>query len=131
MKIEIFTFCEGASVDSAGKLSLLAGFDRIWPTSLPCNFSSYVAVRLRFDQSELGTHVFKISFVDSDGKDAMPPMEQKMPVESLPNELSGIVVTKLHFQGRLSRYEDYSLMLSIDGHPTASIPLHVRNPAQK
>ena len=76
MHVEIFTLCDAATVDGAGKLNILGSFDRLSAASEPIvHMQCALALKLRFARIEEGQKRFRLTFVDSDGKAVMQPLE--------------------------------------------------------
>ncbi len=55
MKIEIFTLCDAATTDAAGKLNILGSFDRLNAVQAPITHPQCaLAIKLRFERVEEG-----------------------------------------------------------------------------
>src|SRR5580658_6227227 len=69
MNIEVFSLCDAATVDMAGELSVLGGFDTMWMANIPAVYPQWsIALRIRFQNMERGEHRVSVNFVDLDGK---------------------------------------------------------------
>jgi len=127
MKVEIFTLCDAATVDAAGKLNILGSFDRLNAKEAPITHPQCaLALKLRFETAEQGQKRIRIAFVDSDGGSVMPTLEATTQVQFRPGDSS--VTTSLVLiiqQLKLPRFEEYSIDLTVDDHHVASIPLLV------
>ena len=76
MHVEIFTLCDAATVDAAGKLNILGSFDNLSAASEPIvHMQCALALKLRFARIEEGQKRFRLAFVDSDGKAVMQPLD--------------------------------------------------------
>ncbi len=128
MKVEIFTVCDAATADSGGKLNVLGSFDRINANGVPVTHPlCALAIKMRFERLEEGQKRIGISFVDSDGKPIMPPLEAATQVVFPPGESSVTACLVLQLQQlKLPNFGEYSVDLAVDGRHEASIPLFVR-----
>src|SRR5205823_601649 len=127
MKVEIFTLCDAATVDAAGKLNILGSFDRLFAREAPVMHPQCaLAVKLRFERVEEGRKRIRIAFVDSDGASVMPTLDATTEVQFRGNEPSVTVPLALVIhQLRLPTFGDYSIDLAIDDRHEASIPIVV------
>ena len=128
MKVEIFTLCDAATLDAAGKLNILGSFDRLSAREEPIvHPQCTLAIKLRFERVEEGQKQIRIAFVDQDGVSIMQSVEATTQVQFQNNDSSATVSLALNIQQlRLPRFDDYSIDLAIDGRQEASIPLSVR-----
>ncbi len=132
MKVEIFTLCDAATVDSSNRLNILGSFDRIFAKQTPITYPlCALAVKLRFEKIEAGNKTLKISFVDTDGKHVLPTLNQTFTVQAVKDVLTAshclvLVIQQLKFEN----YGDYSIDLAIDGRHEGSIPLYIRKKSQ-
>jgi hypothetical protein len=128
MNIQVAVLCDAATDDN-GKLNLLGAFDTIYTQQLPAvHPQCSVALRVTFSSSDEGKHQLQLNFVDADGRSIMPNLPP-IPVEvALPEDMHfGTRNFIINFQQM--RFENpglYSIDLSLDGEPQASIPLLVR-----
>ncbi len=54
MKVEIFTLCDAATIDAAGKLNVLGSFDRLNSPAEPItHMHCALAIKLRFEMELL------------------------------------------------------------------------------
>jgi len=130
MNVEIFTLCDAATVDTAGKLNILGSFDRLSASAEPIvHMHCALALKLRFDRIEEGQKKFRLAFVDSDGAAVMPPLDGTVEVRFQGNDSTSTVSMALGIQQlKLPRFGEYSIDLAIDGRHEASIPLFVKQP---
>jgi len=127
MTVEIFTLCDAATTDAAGKLNLLGSFDRLNATQAPVMHAQCaLAIKLRFKRVEEGAKAIRIDFVDEDGKSVMPTLNANAQVKFGPNDLTATasLVLLIH-QLKLPKFGEYSIDLAVDGHDAGSIPLTV------
>jgi hypothetical protein len=128
MNIQVAVLCDAAT-DENGKLNLLGSFDTIYARELPATHPQCaVALRVTFLAGDEGKREMKLTFVDADGRGIMPAIP--IPVEvSLPEDMHFgtrnfiINIQQLKFE----QPGLYSVDLSLDGRPQASIPLLVKH----
>jgi len=117
MQIEIFTFCDSAQV-YAGKAVISGAFNQIIVKQLPLCISMTLAVRIAFEQNELGNKKLKFCIFGPDGK----PIMSDFNVEATPGASTGkrdllttldlnIGLTNLIF----TQTGVYTIQMSIDG----------------
>ncbi|HEX4086133.1 MAG TPA: hypothetical protein VHY22_14555 [Chthoniobacteraceae bacterium] len=127
MEIQVAVLCDSA-VDYAGKLCLMGSFDTIVTPVLPAlHPQCSVALRILFRKEEEGPHTVSVLFVDEDGHSIVPPMETSFDVE-LPHDLffaTRNLILNLQ-QLPFAKAGAYSIDISADNRPMASIPLQVR-----
>ena len=131
MRVEIFTLCDAATLDAAGKLNILGSFDRLNAREEPIvHPQCALAIKLRFERIEEGQKQIRIAFVDQDGAAFMQNLDATTEVRFDGDDPSATVSLALNIQQlRLPRFDEYSIDLAVDGRQEASIPLFVR-PAQ-
>jgi hypothetical protein len=129
MNIQVAVLCDAATDDN-GKLNLLGAFDTISTPQLPAvHPQCSVALRVTFFSADEGKHNLKFNFVDADGRSIMPNFPA-LPVEvALPEDI--------HFGTRnfivniqQLKFENpglYSIDITLDDQPQASIPLLVKH----
>ncbi len=127
MRIEIFALCDAATGD-LGKLSILGAFDAIWTAKTPAvHPQCTIALRARFERIEREEHKVVVHFVDSDGKNVIPPAQGVITINFADEQTSGAANLILNIQGlKLERFGEYSIDLAIDGQQKASLPLFVK-----
>ena len=128
MKVEVFTLCKAATIDSSGSLSILSTFDTITATQIPIVYPTCsLAVRLRFDKIEEGNKTLKLSFIDADGKKVLHTIEKSFTISIPSNSSTGSISFPLLLQQiKLKTFGDYSINLAMDGDLVADVPLCVR-----
>lgn len=128
MRVEIFTLCDAATLDAAGKLNILGSFDRLNAREEPVvHPQCALAIKLRFERIEEGQKQIRIAFVDQDGASVMSNVEATTQVRFQDNDPSAAVSLAINIQQpRLPRFDEYSIDLAIDGRHEASIPLFVK-----
>jgi hypothetical protein len=127
MKVEIFTLCDAATTDAAGKLNILGSFDRLNAREAPVTHPQCaLALKLRFERLEEGQKRIRIAFVDSDGASVMPALDTTTQVQFRPDDSSATASLVLVIQQlKLPRFGEYSIDLAVDDRHEASIPLLV------
>ena len=130
MKVEIFTLCDAATTDAAGKLNILGSFDRLNAKEAPVTHPQCaLAIKLRFERLEEGPKRIRIAFVDSDGTSVMPTLDATTQVQFRPGDTSATTSLVLVIQQlRLPKFGEYSIDLAVDDRHEASIPLFVSAP---
>jgi hypothetical protein len=130
MKVEIFTLCDAATTDAAGKLNILGSFDRLNATQTPVMHPQCaLAIKLRFERVEEGTKSIRIQFVDADGKSVMPTLNTTSQVQFRPSDSTATASLVLVIQQlKLPKFGEYSIDLAVDGHHEGYIPLVVAPP---
>jgi len=128
MNVQIFTLCDAATLDTAGKLNILGSFDRLSGAAEPImHMHCALALKLRFERVEEGQKKLRLAFVDSDGTAVMPPIDGMAEVRFQDNDSSSSVSLALGIQQlKLPKFGEYSIDLAIDGRHEASIPLFVK-----
>jgi hypothetical protein len=131
MNVEIFTLCDAATLDTAGKLNILGSFDRLNAATEPIvHVHCALALKLRFERIEEGQKKFRLAFIDSDGTAVMPPLEGTVQVRFQDNDSSSTVSMALGIQQlKLPKFGEYSIDLAIDGRHEASVALFVKRSA--
>jgi hypothetical protein len=129
MKVEIFTLCDAATLDAAGKLNILGSFDRLNATTTPVvHAQCALAIKLRFQRIEEGQKRLRVTFIDQDGIAVMPSVEATTEVKFPGNDSSATISLAVNIQQlRLPRLdEEYSIDLAVDDRHEASVPLFVK-----
>jgi hypothetical protein len=134
MTIQVAVLCDAATDDN-GKLNLLGAFDTIYTQQLPAiHPQCSIALRVTFFSGDEGKHELRMNFVDADGASIMPDFP--------PIAVDVVLPEDMHFGTRnfivniqQLKFENpglYSIDVTLDGQPQASIPLLVRHnpPAQ-
>ena len=131
MKVEIFTLCDAATVDAAGKLNVLGSFDRLNAATAPVvHPQCALAIKIRFQRIEEGQKRLRVTFIDQDGVGVMPSIEATSDVKIPGNDSSATITFAVNIQQlKLPRTdEEYSIDLAIDDRHEASVPLFVKRP---
>lgn len=127
MVVEIFSICDAATSEG-GKLNLLGAFDAIHVRQFP-GVLGYcaVAIRLRFFAVEQGAHRVDVRFIDTDGKNVLPPAGGPLQVAFPEGQRSASFNIVLNIPGlKFEHPGDYSLELLVDGQGVSSLPLEVK-----
>jgi hypothetical protein len=128
MNIEVFSLCDAATADVAGKLNVLGAFDTIWSSKMPAVYPQCaIALRIRFEGMERGEHRVTVNFVDVDGKHIIPSAKGAVNINFPDEQRSGSANLVLNLQMlKLESYGEYSIDLTVDGRSESSLPLFVR-----
>jgi hypothetical protein len=129
MNIQVAVLCDAATDDN-GKLNLLGAFDTIQAPQMPAiHPQCAVALRVTFFSGDEGKHNFKLNFVDADGHSIMPDFPV-IPFEmTLPDDIH-FGTRNFLFNFQQLKFEEpglYSIDISLDDQPAASIPLLVKH----
>jgi hypothetical protein len=132
MNIEVFSLCDAATADVAGKLNVLGAFDTIWSSKMPAVYPQCaVALRIRFESMERGEHQVTVNFVNVDGKHIIPSAKGAVNINFPDDQRSGSANLVLNLQMlKLESYGEYSIDLTVDGRSEGSLPLLVRERKQ-
>jgi hypothetical protein len=128
MRVEIFTLCDAATVDTANKLNILGSFDRLNAKQEPVTHDQCsLVIKLRFERQEQGEKHVRITFLDSKGAPVMPTIEVTIHIK-FDSDLSSANVPLIVAirELRLPTYGDYSINLALDGEAVTSIPFFAR-----
>jgi hypothetical protein len=128
MNIEVFSLCDAATVDVAGKLNVLGAFDTIWSAKMPAVYPQCaIALRIRFENIEKGEHKVTVNFVNLDGKHIIPSANGTININFPQEQRSGSANLVLNLQMlKLEDYGEYSIDLAVDGRNEVSLPLFVK-----
>ena len=128
MIFQVAVLCDAATDDN-GKLNLLGAFDTIYTQQLPAvHPQCSIALRITFSQEDEGQHQLRLNFVDADGRSIMPPID--IPVQvTLPGDshfgTRNFIVNIQQIQ--FAQPGLFSIDVSMNGQPQASIPLLVKH----
>ena len=127
MNIEAFLLCDAAT-DQQGKLNILGAFDNIYAKQLPATHPACaIALRIRFEISEQGSHPVKILIIDEDAKPAGPKLEGSVNIKVMEGMDSAITNLILNIQGlKFEKYGIYRIDLTIDNQTRIDLPFTVR-----
>ena len=114
-------FCDAATQDSSGKVSVLGIFTNITAQQYPATHPHMsLAVMFKAQLNEIGKHDFKIRFIDADGKTIIPPIEGNLEIQDLTPFGSFI----FNFQNVIfDKAGLYSMDIILDKKLERSIPL--------
>ena len=132
MKVEVFCLCDAAT-DNRGKLNILGTFDQIYSAKMPVvHPACAIALRMRFNKMEEGTHTIGIQMVDPDGHPVFQPMNGEVQPRMAPDVDSVAVNMILNFQHvKFDAFADYQVNLTVDDQSVSSLPLRVREMPQQ
>jgi len=128
MNIQVAVLCDAAT-DENCKLNLLGAFDTIYTQQLPAvHPQCSIALRVTFSNQDEGQHKLRLNFVDADGRSIMPSID--IPVQVVLPGDSHFVTRNFIVNIQQLKFENpglYSIDMSFDGQPQASIPLLVKH----
>lgn len=129
MNIQAAVLCDAATDDN-GKLNLLGAFDTIYTPALPAvHPQCSIALRVTFFGGDEGKHSLRLNFVDADGHSIMPDFEP-IPVEVVLPEDMHFGTRNFIVNIQQLKFEEpglYSIDVTLDDQPLASIPLLVKH----
>ncbi|MDD5458858.1 MAG: hypothetical protein PHF37_05670 [Phycisphaerae bacterium] len=127
MRVELFVLCDAATADAGGKLNILGAFDTLWVAKLPSiHPQCTIALRIRFEPHEAGSHNVRVNFIDADGNHIIPSANGKIDVQFKDQQRSAAANLILNLQRlKLDRTGEYSIDLAIDNQGTARLPLFI------
>jgi hypothetical protein len=128
MNIEMFSLCDAATIDAAGKLNVLGAFDTIWTANMPIVYPQCaIALRIRFEKIEKGEHRITVNFVDLDGKHIIPPAIGVININFPDDQRSGSANLVFNIQMlKIEKFGECSIDLAVDGRREASLPLFIK-----
>ena len=127
MNIEIAAICDAATANGAGgRLNILGAFDRIFATFPLVIPQCSAAFRIRYSRSEAGPHDLMLAIEDVCGKPIVPPMQSKIPLETVAQGFDTAAVNMVLNLQRLQikRPDKYIIRLIIDEEELVSLPLY-------
>src|ERR1044071_3724767 len=131
MNIQVAVLCDAATDDN-GKLNLLGAFDTICTQQLPAvHPQCSIALRVTFFSGDEGKHELRFNFVDADGRSIMPDFPP-LPVDVVLPEDMHFGTRNFIVNLQQLKFDNpglYSIDVSLDGQPQASIPMLVRSSA--
>lgn len=131
MNIDFAFICDYA--EAGNKINAMGiGFDTIFAQKVPARHPQFFLVfQTRANVVEAGEKNLKVSLIDADGKDIMPPLTAKFVVERPPTGTESVGKIALGL-GNIAfpRYGDYSIHATVDGEEKVRIPLKVAPPPQ-
>lgn len=125
MKIEIFTLCDAATVDSNGKLNILGAFDTLSYRRIPIVHPVCALVtRCRFEPADEGTKQFRISIITPNATPVFC-VERETEILVAPDKSATFHHTTISLLMKLPCFGEYSVRFEVNSQ-LESIPLYVR-----
>ena len=127
MNVEAFLLCDAAT-DQQGKLNVLGAFDTIYAKQMPAiHPACAIALRIRFEINEEGSHPVKILVIDEDANPAGPKLEGNINVKVGEGKNSAITNLILNIQRlNFKKHGQYRIDLTIDNQKITDLPFTVR-----
>ena len=127
MNIEAFLLCDAAT-NRQGRLNVLGVFDDIFVKQMPAVYPACaVAVRIRFEKIEEGSHPVKILIIDEDGKSISPKLEGNISVKVAKGADSVAINSILNIMRlKFEKYGRYRIDLTVDNQLKGCLPFCVR-----
>jgi len=128
MRVEAFLLCDAATRQQ-GKLNVLGTFDTIWVKQLPAKHPACtVAMRIRFEKIENGSHSVRIRIVNQGGKTISPELKDDILTELESGQDSVVAnLTFVMFDLKFEELGQYKVELFIDGKTRKPLPLIIRS----
>jgi hypothetical protein len=127
MVTEVFLICDGAN-DSHGKLNILGAFDMIVANDFPfVHPHCSVVLRQRYDRSDSLESKIRLVLQNAAGDTVLASIDTVLRhgTTDNPTSTSNLIVNINAL--RFEKPGDYSVILQIDGMPSAITPLYVRS----
>ena len=127
MEIDIFTICDFAQ-DVNGKITIVGTFDVINAHKLPVIQSTFsIATRIRLSRNDPEQYSFRLSIIDTNNKEIIPPLEGKLNVPIHPTEKRrGLNIVVGIGQLKFNAYGEYLVKLAINNKEIKSLPFTVK-----
>ena len=127
MNLEAFLLCDAAT-DQQGKLNILGAFDSLFAKQMPViHPACAVAMRVRFEKIENGSHPVRIQIIDEDGKSIGPDLQASVNINIGPDADSTVTNLILNIQRlKLEKFGQYRIDLAIDNQIKGSLPFYVK-----
>jgi hypothetical protein len=132
MHISFAVFADAANLSQEGKLNILGVFDAVQVAGLPTiHPRTHFVVRLKADGNDTGSHKLTFRWLSpfdeelwsSSGEMSVAPTPN--PVFELDLPIIAVVDLPLNVTGQ------YTMQVTLDGEPTASVRMLVNGPAQQ
>lgn len=79
MRVKYSFVCDAANISQTGNLNVLGIFSNINTRKFPCAHPKFTYVaNIEFHRSESGQHDFKVTLVNDDGHNILPPLSGKI-----------------------------------------------------
>jgi hypothetical protein len=89
MEVTNAFFCDAATVDAAGKINALGIFSVINATIFPATHPQMsLVIIIEPHRSEIGKHQIIVNFVNEDGKNFLPPMQNEFEIITMNQHVS-------------------------------------------
>jgi len=123
MKLKYSFVCDAANIAQSGNLNVLGIFQNISALQFPCVHPKFVYVAsIEFHRSEIGKHKFKVSFVNDDGKEVIPPLEGEVQVNQ--NNMFANIILEMN-NINFPKPGTYQIDLAIDYQHITTDSIHV------
>ena len=129
MRAKYSFVCDAANISKANTLNALGIFNHISAQKFPWKHSRFTYVaNILFHQNEEGDHTFKLTFVDEDGKEIIPPLNGEIKVAP-PTFSTNIMLEINNIQ--FSKAGTYQIDLTIDNQHMCAESIHVHSVTRK
>ncbi len=115
--------CDAANISQTGNLNVLGIFRNINAAKFPCQYPRFTYVaNIEFHRSESGKHLFRINFIDDDGKDVISPLTGEIEVSSS-NRSANILVELANIQ--FPKAGVYEIDLTLDNQHVTTESINI------
>ena len=132
MNVELAVLADYATTTADGKLIIAGVFDMISVATFPAQHPAmYLAIRIRGDAADVGTHALELRLVDPDARGVVPAVTSQFEV-SAPGEQTTIANSQFVINMANIAFEKpgpYSFDILIDERYELSVSFEVRQPA--
>ena len=109
--IEIFTVCDAATIRNG--FNIVGTYNTINADSYPVDHDFVVAVAVGFDVDDTGLHEIRVSLLDPDGQNVLPPYEIDYTIHGI-QSIAPVSENIWRFSARLPKFGDYMFQLRCD-----------------
>lgn len=126
LRLDLAVIADYALVDQHGKLSILGIFQHIWVTQFPTkHLKTHLVLRVLGRRTDLGTHPFRIRFVDEDDTELMGGEGSVQFNEPMAGVTEVDAAAVLVFDIPLPRPGKFAFEITLDGGSVTRLPLLV------
>ncbi|NLO48853.1 MAG: hypothetical protein GX111_11125 [Clostridiales bacterium] len=123
MHVKYSFLCDAANISQTGNLNVLGIFDSINTKHFPCTHPHCVYIAsIVFHRSEIGNHPFRLTFIDDDGNELIPPIHGAIDA-ALPKMTANIVLNLVNI--KFPHKGGYHFDLTIDQQHICTETIHL------
>lgn len=129
MRAKYSFVCDAANISKSNTLNALGIFNHMNALKFPWKHSRFTYVaNILFHPSEEGNHKFKLTFVDEDGKEIIPPLNGE--IEVAPPTFSTNIMLEIN-NIQFPKAGPYQIDLTIDHQHVCAESIHVHSATRK